>query len=226
LVGRRVDVGGIDTFLYDVGSGDVPVVCLHGNPDTADLWSVLLENAESVGRVIAPDLRGWGNPPAPDSSIPASHSGGICGQTGCGCASGTPCHADVQKPFAVLPRWLNRYMSGDDSWARDLCRAVDDRGSRSYIEMFEVARPHLNRPDFEELVIEQLVADPRLVDLWESFGYDNRATPASYFDGTTVGRYDAGNLDTVVHENRMNAAADFIHRRAVEILTHGRLAKG
>lgn len=108
-------------------------------------------------------------------------------------------------------------MSHSESWARDLCRAVSDIGNRSYIEMFEVARPHLNRPDFEELVIDQLVAEPSLIDAWESFGYDNRATPASYFDGTTVGRYDGGDLDVVVHESRIEAAADFIHRRGGDL---------
>jgi hypothetical protein len=92
--------------------------------------------------------------------------------------------------------------------------------------MFEVARPHLDQPDFEALVAEQLVSHPALVDLWEVFSGDNRSTPASYFDGTTVGRYDAGYRDVVVHDHRVEAAADFIHRRAVEILTGGRLTKG
>jgi hypothetical protein len=117
-------------------------------------------------------------------------------------------------------------MSQGESWVRSLCRAVADRDDRSYVEIFEIARPYLDQPDFEALVVEQLEADPGLVDLWESFSGDNRSAPASYLSGTTVGRLDAGDRDVVVHERRIEAAADFIHRRAVEVLTGGRLAKG
>jgi hypothetical protein len=121
---------------------------------------------------------------------------------------------------------LNPRMSRGNAWVRDLCRAVEQRRERSYVEMFEVARPHLDESDFEERVREQLASEPGLVESWEVFSGDNRGSPASYLDGNTVGRYDGGNQDVVVHANRIEAAADFIHRRAVEILTHRRLAKG
>lgn len=66
---RRVTVAGVDTFLYDAGSGDVPVICLHGNPDSADHWLDLLGRTEQLGRVIAPDMPGWGRSPAPDRDV-------------------------------------------------------------------------------------------------------------------------------------------------------------
>ncbi|MFC5177752.1 hypothetical protein [Nocardioides taihuensis] len=116
-------------------------------------------------------------------------------------------------------------MSEDDSWAEALCRAVRDRADRSHVEMFEVARSHLHDPDFEDRVCEHPAAEPSLVDQWETFSGDNRGSPASYFDGTIVGRYDGGRRDVVVHRYRVTAAADFIHRRAVEILTGGRLVR-
>jgi pimeloyl-ACP methyl ester carboxylesterase len=57
---RRLRVRGVDTFLYDVGAGEVPTVCVHGNPDSADTWAPLLARAGQLGRVIAPDLPCFG----------------------------------------------------------------------------------------------------------------------------------------------------------------------
>jgi hypothetical protein len=91
--------------------------------------------------------------------------------------------------------------------------------------MFEVTRPHLDRADFEALVAAQLESEPELPDQWEVFSGDNRGTPASYFHGSTVGRYDGQHQDVVRYADRSQACADFIHRRAVEILAHRRLVK-
>lgn len=63
---RTAVIGGVQTAYYDEGTGEVPVVCLHGNPDTADQWLPLLRRAGELGRVVAPDLPGWGDSPAPD----------------------------------------------------------------------------------------------------------------------------------------------------------------
>lgn len=57
---HRITVAGVDTHFYDAGRGDVPVVCVHGNPDSADQWLPLLDATSRLGRVIAPDLPGWG----------------------------------------------------------------------------------------------------------------------------------------------------------------------
>jgi pimeloyl-ACP methyl ester carboxylesterase len=66
---RRLRVNGVDTFLYDVGTGDVPVICLHGNPDSADTWAPLLAQSERLGRVIAPDLPCFGRSERADPSV-------------------------------------------------------------------------------------------------------------------------------------------------------------
>jgi pimeloyl-ACP methyl ester carboxylesterase len=66
---RRLSVAGVDTHLYDVGTGDVPVVCVHGNPDSGEQWSPLLARAGELGRVIAPDLPGWGRSERPDPAV-------------------------------------------------------------------------------------------------------------------------------------------------------------
>src|ERR1700757_2943451 len=67
--GSHTQVRGIDTYVREAGTGDVPVVCLHGTPDAGDLWMPLLDRADELGRVIAPDVPGWGQSPAPDRSV-------------------------------------------------------------------------------------------------------------------------------------------------------------
>ncbi|MCW2998987.1 MAG: alpha/beta hydrolase [Solirubrobacterales bacterium] len=66
---RRLTVAGVDTHVYDQGTGDVPVICLHGNPDSADQWAELLSRTDVLGRVIAPDLPGWGRSARPDPAV-------------------------------------------------------------------------------------------------------------------------------------------------------------
>jgi pimeloyl-ACP methyl ester carboxylesterase len=48
-------------FRYDLGAGEVPVICGHGNPDSADARGPLVARAGDPGRVAAPDLPcfGW-----------------------------------------------------------------------------------------------------------------------------------------------------------------------
>ncbi|HYF27756.1 MAG TPA: alpha/beta hydrolase [Baekduia sp.] len=66
---RTATIAGVETAYYDEGASDVPVVCLHGNPDSADMWLPLLERTAQLGRVVAPDLPGWGASPAPDRAV-------------------------------------------------------------------------------------------------------------------------------------------------------------
>lgn len=57
-VGYR-DVVGFRTAVLERGSGD-PVIFVHGNPDSADEWAPFLDRAGELGRVIAPDMPGFG----------------------------------------------------------------------------------------------------------------------------------------------------------------------
>src|SRR3954447_16297698 len=55
-----IDVGTITLHVRDTGSG-VPVLLLHGWPDTGDLWQHQVPALTAAGyRVITPDLRGFG----------------------------------------------------------------------------------------------------------------------------------------------------------------------
>lgn len=63
--GRRIEVNGLSLNVVDEGDGP-PVLLLHGFPDSADLWREVAPHLLRGGfRVIAPDLRGFGNSDAP-----------------------------------------------------------------------------------------------------------------------------------------------------------------
>ncbi|MFF5294347.1 alpha/beta fold hydrolase [Paractinoplanes globisporus] len=56
----NININDISLYVRDTGSG-VPVVLLHGWPDTGDLWQHQVPALTAAGyRVIAPDLRGFG----------------------------------------------------------------------------------------------------------------------------------------------------------------------
>ncbi len=64
---NTVDV--LDSFISytDIGSGDTPVVFLHGNPTSSYLWRNVIPNVSDKTRVLAPDLIGMGVSGKPDS---------------------------------------------------------------------------------------------------------------------------------------------------------------
>ena len=63
---KTLHLNGVELKVFDDGHGDA-VVLLHGFPDSSRLWRhqipVLLEQGY---RVIAPDLRGFGESSKPD----------------------------------------------------------------------------------------------------------------------------------------------------------------
>lgn len=64
---------GAPVFVRDRGSGP-PILFLHGNPDTADLWDPIVAGLESSFRCLAPDLPGFGRSAVPagfDFSLPS-----------------------------------------------------------------------------------------------------------------------------------------------------------
>jgi pimeloyl-ACP methyl ester carboxylesterase len=62
---RTVDVNGLSFPVLDYGEGS-PVLLLHGFPDDRHLWRNQVPALAAAGlRVIAPDLRGFGDAPRP-----------------------------------------------------------------------------------------------------------------------------------------------------------------
>jgi pimeloyl-ACP methyl ester carboxylesterase len=62
----RIALPDVTLSVYDVGSGPA-VLLLHGFPDRATLWRAQIERLVDAGyRVLAPDLRGFGDSDRPD----------------------------------------------------------------------------------------------------------------------------------------------------------------
>ncbi len=55
-----------DCHLLEQGSGP-PVLFLHGNPDSSEIWGDVIDALSSRFRCLAPDLPGFGRTPAPES---------------------------------------------------------------------------------------------------------------------------------------------------------------
>jgi pimeloyl-ACP methyl ester carboxylesterase len=61
-----LDVGRTAIHLIDEGQGP-PVLLLHGNPDSSEVWSAIIQGLSPRYRCIAPDLPGFGRSIAPDN---------------------------------------------------------------------------------------------------------------------------------------------------------------
>lgn len=60
-----VTIQGVDVFVRERGAGE-PVLFLHGNPDSADIWDEVIATSGEKFRCIAIDLPGFGRSVAPD----------------------------------------------------------------------------------------------------------------------------------------------------------------
>src|SRR5256885_3808083 len=78
----NIELQDITLHVRDTGSG-TPVVLLHGWPDTGELWRYQIPALAAAGyRVIAPDLRGFGDsgkPTDPAAYTPGSPVGDVVG---------------------------------------------------------------------------------------------------------------------------------------------------
>jgi pimeloyl-ACP methyl ester carboxylesterase len=61
----KVPYAGVSLHVRDSGAG-APVLLLHGNPDTSDVWSYVLPHLVDSYRCLAPDLPGFGESPLPE----------------------------------------------------------------------------------------------------------------------------------------------------------------
>ena len=62
---KTIELSEIKMSYYDEGEGE-PILMLHGFPDSADVWRNMIPRLVDEGyRVIAPDMRGFGETEAP-----------------------------------------------------------------------------------------------------------------------------------------------------------------
>lgn len=62
----ELTVQGAKILVKEAGSGE-PVLFLHGNPDSADLWDDIVAQLKQDYRCIAPDLPGFGRSTVPEN---------------------------------------------------------------------------------------------------------------------------------------------------------------
>ncbi|MGN6645163.1 MAG: alpha/beta fold hydrolase [Cytophaga sp.] len=62
-------INNIPLAYDDTGTGDVPLIFLHGYPFDRTMWKNQFEYFKSVTRVIAPDLRGFGGSKDEETSL-------------------------------------------------------------------------------------------------------------------------------------------------------------
>lgn len=62
---KFIDIFGSKMAYIDEGRGD-PILFLHGQPTSSYLWRNIMPFMEGKGRIIAPDLIGFGNSDQPD----------------------------------------------------------------------------------------------------------------------------------------------------------------
>lgn len=60
----QIHVAGVEVYVKDQGTG-TPILFLHGNPDTADLWDDVITRLQQQHRCLAPDLPGFGRSSTP-----------------------------------------------------------------------------------------------------------------------------------------------------------------
>ena len=68
VASHHVTVNGLNMHYVSMGEGP-PVLLLHGFPDTHSIWRKQIPALAAAGmRVIAPDMRGYGQTDAPSST--------------------------------------------------------------------------------------------------------------------------------------------------------------
>jgi pimeloyl-ACP methyl ester carboxylesterase len=61
---RKLTIDGAEVYVKEAGAG-VPVIMLHGSPDSGDMWQPLIKRLGDQVRSIAPDLPGFGRSTLP-----------------------------------------------------------------------------------------------------------------------------------------------------------------
>lgn len=62
---RELKIQDANIYVYESGQG-MPVLLLHGSPDTHEMWLPLIQYIRDNARCIAPDLPGFGQSTMPD----------------------------------------------------------------------------------------------------------------------------------------------------------------
>jgi pimeloyl-ACP methyl ester carboxylesterase len=110
---RVIQVNGISIYVEDHGSG-VPVLLLHGWPDSAALWRNQIPVLVAHGfRVIAPDLRGFGRSSRPQEVAAYVRANAVADVTGVFDALGIQTAHVVGHDWGAAVAWLMAMLHPD-----------------------------------------------------------------------------------------------------------------
>lgn len=88
------------------------------------------------------------------------------------------------------------------------------KGHQTLLELFGDAAPpsELSPEHVKSRIAWILRSQPELIDQWQTYSYDKRATPEPYLDGLEVGMFDAGRHQVETYTDPADACAEFIYR--------------
>ena len=111
--GRVIQVNGISIYVEDHGSG-VPVLLLHGWPDSAALWRNQIPVLVAHGfRVIAPDMRGFGRSSRPHEVVAYARTNAVADVAGVFDALGIQTAHVVGHDWGAAVAWLMAMLHPD-----------------------------------------------------------------------------------------------------------------
>src|SRR5215470_8667723 len=104
--GRIIEANGISLYVEEHGDG-VPVLLLHGWPDSARLWRHQVPVLTAAGyRVITPDLRGFGGSARPDAVASYKLASSVADMAAILDAVGAPAAHVVGHDWGAAVAWL------------------------------------------------------------------------------------------------------------------------
>lgn len=196
---RRVATNGIELSVHEAGAGP-PVLLMHGFPELAYSWRHQIQRIADAGfRVIAPDMRGFGNSDAPSDAQTYSVKNVVTDITGLLDALEIEQAVWVGHDWGSLPAWYSGFYApkrvlGMASLCTpyftpgevDLVKAYDElRGPKHYMATFQepgVAEELLGR-DVEDTFRKLIRRRGYTMDEFEAAPAEVREVPAGVFVG-------------------------------------------
>ncbi len=82
----------------------------------------------------------------------------------------------------------------------------------------ELAPDSSDEVAFCEVLRDQLLRNPELVQAWQNYSWDKRVSSRPYMDGLTVGFFDGQRQDVDMFGDQVDACVHFIYREALGVI--------
>lgn len=196
---RRVATNGIELSVHEAGEG-TPVLLMHGFPELAYSWRHQIQPIADAGfRVIAPDMRGFGNSEAPPDAQTYSVKNIVADITGLLDALEIEQAVWIGHDWGSMPAWYSGVYAPERVLGMaslctpyftpgevDLVKAYDElRGPNHYMATFQepgVAEELLGN-DVEDTFRKLIRRRGYTMDEFEAASAEVREVPAGVFVG-------------------------------------------